>query len=434
MKKFIAALSILLVSTCVLAQEVKNNSIKDEDGDAPVLDAAYSLYGIAYSVSGVQSDYVYDVAHIRLHPGIKLSAGNVRGVFMFGIDQDFGRNGSSVTDSGVDPGTGNFVVGVKRAYLEIFNMFLPGLTAAAGLDRYRFPLVADNDFALFRVSRYFDPVKITFNYIKINEYSQVEKDAANIEDHRDVDALAAEIHFKSGIFSLRPGFIFIIGGEQSATASDARIMNFSLGLAADLNSVYLSLNGSYMAGRTDSQTTASAFAIDAEAGVTLYGKVRTGGFCTYGSGDDGTGTDDNSYFYNMNNLFGSTSKKTGAPDGRLLLLENATVAESTATGNVFDVMDDSRGYMSAGLFIEAAFAKVKLSALCGVAYFATADGAGNSFIGSELDLGASYTVAYNTELFVEAALLFAADSAVGPAASYEPGNVAQITLGITTDL
>jgi len=100
MKKFIAALSILLVSTCVLAQEVKNNSIKDEDGDAPVLDAAYSLYGIAYSVSGVQSDYVYDVAHIRLHPGIKLSAGNVRGVFMFGIDQDFGRNGSSVTDSG----------------------------------------------------------------------------------------------------------------------------------------------------------------------------------------------------------------------------------------------------------------------------------------------------------------------------------------------
>lgn len=437
MKKFIAVMAIVLCTTAVFAQGVKKDTkkdVKEAKGDNAKLDVAYSLYGLAYSVSGIQDDYVYDVAHIRLQPGITLSSGDIKGVFRFEIDQDFGRNGASVTDSGADPGTDNFVVGVKWAYLEISDMILPGLTAAAGLDEYSFPLVVDNDFALFRASYDFGIGNAALLYIKINEYSQVEKDAANVEDHRDVDALAVDVTVKFGLIGVRPGFIFITGGEQSTIASDARIMNFALNVTADISAVKLAVTGAYMTGDADADTAASAYAFDASAEIKLFGSIRAGGFCTYGSGDDGTGSEENSYFNMMNNLFGTTAKNTGAPDGRLMLLENATVANSTVTGNVYDTMDDSRGYMSAGAFIEAEYMKIKLFAQWGIASLVEEDASGNKVIGSEVDLGASYTVAYNTDIFVEAAFLLAGDVIVGPAALTSAENVTQFAFGVTTDL
>lgn len=434
MKRFMAAIAIVLLSACVFAQGVKKDSAKNVNGDSQKLDVAYNLYGIAYNISGVQDDYVYDVAHIRLNPGIVLSSGNIKGVFMFEIDQDFGRNGASVTDSGADPGTDNFVVGVKRAYLEISNMILSGFTAAAGLDAYSFPLVVDNDFALFRASYEFGMGKVLLGYIKINEYSQVEKDASNVEDNRDVDAFVADIPMKLGMFSVRPGVFYITGGEQSTIASEASLFNFALNVSAEISAVHVALTGAYMTGDADADTSASAYAFDAVADITLLGSIKAGGFLTYGSGDTGTGSEENSYFYVMNNLFGAVAKNTGAPDGRLMLLENATVASSTAAGNVYDVMDDSRGYMSAGVFAEAEYMKIKLSAQWGMAYFVAEDTSGNTFIGSELDLGASYTVAYNTDIFVEAAYLLAGDVVVGPASLASSENAFQIAFGVTTDL
>ncbi|HPS58224.1 MAG TPA: hypothetical protein PK514_08975 [Spirochaetota bacterium] len=434
MKKFMAVMAIVLFSTAVFAQGVKRDVKKDVKTETPKLDVAYSLYGIAYSVSGIQDDYVYDVAHIRLNPGIVLSSGDIRGVLQFEIDQDFGRNGAGVSDTGADPGTDNFVVGVKWAYLEVSNLILAGITAGAGLDAYSFPLVVDNDFALFRASYDFGIGKAVVSYIKINEYSQVEKDAANVEDNRDVDAFAADIPLKFGVFGVRPGLIFVTGGEQSTIASDARILNFALNVTADISAVNFALTGAYMTGDADADTSASAYAFDASAEIKLFGSIRAGGFCTYGSGDDGTGSEDNSYFYMMNMLFGTTAKKTGAPDGRLMLLENATVANSTAAGNAYDTMDDSRGYMSAGVFAEAEYMKIKLFVQGGIASLVKADASGNKMIGAEFDLGASYTVAYNTEIFVEAAFLFGGDVIVGPAALADAENVTQFAFGMTTDL
>lgn len=437
MKKFAAVLFVILFSAAVSAQIVKTGSDNNTDiakGEKLKLDAVYSLYGIAYGISGVQDDYVYDVAHIRLNPGLTLSAGNARGGFMFGIDQDFGRNGITASDSGADPGTDNFVVGVSRAYIEVSNMIIPGITAAAGLDQYSFPLVVDNDFALARGSYDFSMGKVMLCFIKINEYSRVEKDAANVEDHRDVDAFAADAILKFSIFSLRPGFIFIMGGEQSTLAADARIANFALNITADSGIVHFSLTGAFMKGNSGASTNISAYAFDAASEIKLSGSVRAGVFCTFGSGDDETSADDKSYFFNINNLFGTAAGKTGAPDGRLLLLENATVAGSTAEGNVYDTMDDSRGYMSAGLFCAVDFMKMKLSAQWGIASLAAADAYGNKLIGSEFDLGAAYRVAYNTELFIEAAYLLARDVVVGPVSLITPENAAQFAFGITTDL
>lgn len=416
MKKIIAMIVLILLSTSLYAKKVTRRNYKPEEiktetqrenNNEIIFD--FEFYGLVYGLRGGQGDYLYDASHIRLRPGFTLANNDMKAVFRLEIDQNFGR-GDSTRDA--DPGTDNYAIEVKHAYFETSESMLNGLVLMAGLNSYSFPVVVDNDFAQIRVSYDFGLVKPVLSLIAIDEFSEIERTETGVEQDSDLRAYAADIPFKYRGFGIRAGAMHIVGGGASPTASDGRVTNFAVNVTGDAGVILLDISGAYMIGDLDATTETKSYA--AVGGLTIKPSsgIRLGGFFTFGSGNDGSSaTENNSYFYNMNNLFGSTATKSGAPDGRLFLLENATVA-SSLTGmpaSAFDYMDDQLGYMSYGGYAEAEIGDFTALAQFGMAFLVEEDVNGNKAIGSEIDLKASYGIVASTSVFVEGAYIIAAD-------------------------
>lgn len=416
MKKFLVLIILILFSTSVYAKKITRRSYKkenvrqeetaDSSGD---ITFSFELYGLVYGLTGAQGDYIYDGSHIRLRPGFTLANSDMKAVFRLEVDQNFGR-GDNTRDA--DPGTDNFAVEVKHAYLETSESMLNGLVLMAGLNSYSFPVVVDNDFALIQASYDFGLIKPVLSLIAIDEYSEVEQTAAGVEQDSDLRIYAADIPFKYGGFSIRPLAMHIVGGGSSATASNGRITLIGANLTGDTSFAILNVAGAYMLGDLQENLGTSAFAVNAELKIKPASKIALAGFFTFGSGNDGSDpSENNAFFYNMNNIFGNISTKTGAPDGRLLLLENATVANSLTgmPASVFDYMDDQLGYMSFGGYAEAELDNFTILAQFGMAFLVEEDINGNNAIGSEIDLKVSYGIVPSTSVFVEGAYIIAAD-------------------------
>ena len=129
----------------------------------------------------------------------------------------------------------------------------------------------------------------------------------------------------------------------------------------------------------------------------------------------------------MNNLFGSLTAKSGAPDGRLFLFENATVANSLSGQPAadFDVMDSQYGYLSYGLYAGAEIGDFTLLAQFGMALLVEEDTNGERAIGSEIDLKVSYGVVPSTSVFIEGVYVVASDVL--------EENIYQAAFGMTTE-
>lgn len=444
MKKFITVVIILMFSTSVYAKKttrryykveeekreetrVENNKEDKKENnneEKQGINFDFELYGLVYGVIGKQGDYLYDGSHIRLRPGFIMANSDMKAVFMLEVDQNFGR-GDTIKDA--DPGTDNFAIEVKHAYLETSKKLLHGLVLQAGLNSYSFPVVVDNDFALLNASYDLGLIKPVLSVLVIEEYSEVEKTATGVEQDSDLRVYAVDIPLKYGGFSIRPLAMHIVGGGSSAAASKGRITLVGCNIIGDVGFAVLNASGAYMLGDLQENVGTSAYAADADLEIKLNKSIKLGGFFTLGSGNDGKDPDENNaFFYNMNNIFGDIGTKTGAPDGRLLLLENATVANSL-TGSPaadFDYMDDQLGYMSYGGYIEAAYGNFKALAQFGMAFLIEEDTNSNNAIGSEIDLKVSYGIVPSTSVFIEGACIIASDVL--------DKNVYQVAFGMTT--
>ncbi len=437
MKKILAIILIILFSTSVFAkakkvtrrsyktEEIKTDyygSKKDADQD---IYFSFEFYGLVYGLRGVQGDYIYDASHIRLRPGFTLANSDMKAVFRLEIDQNFGRG---IGNQDADPGTDNYAVEIKHAYLETSESMLNGLVLMAGLNSYSFPVVVDNDFALIQASYNFGLVKPVLSLLTIDEYSEVEQTAAGVEQDTDCRAYAADIPIIYRGFGIRTGVMHIVGGGGSPTFSEGRVTNIAVNVTGDVGFALLDASGAYMTGDLNSTTETNSYSFDAELAIKPAKGIRLGGFITFGSGDDGSDASEyNSYFYIMNNLLGSTTSKSGAPDGRLLLFENATVANSLTgmPASVFDYMDDPLGYMSYGGYAEAEIGNFTALAQFGMAFLVEEDANGKNAIGSEIDLKVSYGIAPSTSVFAEGAYIIAADVI--------EDNAYQAAFGMTTE-
>lgn len=429
MKKFLALLGMLFIAAGAYAQEAAKGP-----------DFKYSLKGWVYGVSGAQKDYEYDYSHIRFRPLFSAGTDNVKAVVQLEIDQDFGRG----TDENVnaDPGTDNKVVEVKHAYLEVKDAIVPGVTLMGGLNGYKFPVVVDNDFALFQAGFDFGMGKAILSYIQIDEYEYAEATAADpsVKQNKDITAYALDLPIKAGMLTVRPGVIYIKGGNESALAQKASMTNYALNITGDMGVVAFTASGAYMGGTlSDNGTTkveTSAFGADLGVDVKPADGIKLGVFFTYGTGNDGKDAEkDDSYFYNLNKLFGKTSNRTGAPDGRLFLLENASI---TGVGghNIddnFDVMDNQLGWMAYGINAQAKIDKLTLFVQYGIASTVEKNANDKTGIGSELDAKVSYLVGPKTDLFVEGAYFMSSDDmGVGKYTAAE--NAYQVAWGLITSI
>ncbi len=402
MKKFLVVLSALLIATGAFAQEAKK------------ADFNYSFFGIAYGVMGAQDEVEYDYSHIRVRPFFTVGNENVKGVVRLEIDQDYGRNSDS---SGAGKGTDNMVVEVKWAYLQVADMLIPNLTATMGLNAYYFPMVVDNDFAMTQLAYDFGMGKAIFTYIKIDELDKDETTATGDTKRDDAQAYAIDLPIKAGSINIRPGFLYITSGANAAlrfdldddgtpdlTASKAKLYNAALNVNGDFGMVGLDLTGAYLWGNvtetTEGKVDVAAYAFDALLTVKPAEGISLGLFATYTSGQD-----DGDKFKGYDIIMDTYM---GACDGRLFLLEAAGVA---ADGGYqpFDVTDTFAGLIVYGVTAEAVFGNVTLLAQYGYAQVADDTTTGDSAIGQEFDLKASYTVAPATTLFVEGGYIKAGD-------------------------
>ncbi|HNX23076.1 MAG TPA: hypothetical protein PKG60_03460 [Spirochaetota bacterium] len=429
MKRLLMVCIALVFTGNVFAQEVKQ-----EEKKGPQFTYSAKLW--AYGVSGSQKDYEYNYSHVRLRPLFTLGNENIKIVTQLEIDQDFGRG----TDDNVnaDPGTDNKVIEVKHAYAEAKDVILPNVSLVAGLAGYKFPLVVDNDFALFQAGYDFGAGKASLSYIKVDEYEPVEQTETETKQNKDVDAYALDLPVKIDSLTVRPGVIYIKGGDESVNFTKTSLVNYALNVTGDMGTLAFTATGAYMNGTLKddgiTKVKTSAYGIDLGVDVKPADGIKIGLFGTYGTGNDGKDAEkDNSYFYTLNKVFGKTSNKSGAPDGRLYLLENASVT-SAGGYNDFDSMDNSLGYMAYGINAEAKIiSKLTLFAQFGMASTVEKDAGGNTGIGSEIDLRAAYEIAPKSSLFLEYAAIIAGDD-MGLGKYTTAENVSQIIWGVTAQI
>ena len=421
MKKFLVVLSALLIATGAFAQDAKK------------ADFNYSFFGIAYGVMGAQDKLEYDYSHIRVRPFFTVGNENVKGVVRLEIDQDYGKNAdTSITTStdlahshtitvanpsGAGKGTDNKVVEVKWAYLQVKDFLIPNLTATMGLNAYYFPMVVDNDFAMNQLAYDFGMGKAIFTYIKIDEYAQVEKKDNGTKQNQDAQAYAFDLPIKAGAVNIRPGFLYITSGKQATlafylddddapylTTSKAKLYNAALNVNGDMGMFGFDITGAYLGGNvtetTEGKIDVAAYAFDALLTVKPAEGISLGLFATYTSGQD-----DGDKFKGYDIIMDTYM---GACDGRLFLLEAAGVATNGGY-QPFDVTDTFAGLIVYGVTAEAVFGNVTLLAQYGYAQVADDTTTGDSAIGQEFDLKASYTVAPATTLFVEGGYIKAGD-------------------------
>jgi len=414
----------LLFAGSAFAQEVK----QEEEKKGP--EFKYSAKAWVYGANGSQSDYEYDYAHVRVRPLFSLGNDNIKIVTQLEIDQHFGK-GASDNDY-ADPGTDNKVVEVKHAYVDAKDVIIPNLSLMGGLNGYKFPLVVDNDYALFKAGYNFGIGQIYLSYIKIEEYELASNTETDTEQDDDATAYAFDLPIKFNGITVRPGVIYIKGGEQSSSFSETKLTNYALNVEGDFGIVAVNATGAYLTGDLNSTVETSAYGFDLGLDIKPAEGIKIGAFFTYGTGNDGSdATEDNSYFYNLNKIFGKTSNKSGAPDGRLFLLENATVTSSAM--NDFDSMDNALGYMSYGLNAQAKLDKLTLFAQFGMASTVEDSATGDSKIGSEIDLKASYEIAPKSTIFVEYGYFMAGDD-MGVGKYTEAESASQVAFGMTASI
>lgn len=422
MKRFFSLCMALLFAGSAFAQEVKQEEKKGPE-------FKYGLEGLSFidNTSGKagKEQLEYNYSHIRLRPSFSLGNENIKGVVVFEIDQDFGDapktiNNSTGKDSsrtGADKGTDNTIIEVKHAYLEVKDIFIPGLKAKTGLFKYVFPLLVDNDFGLHQASYdLFGMGNINLSYITTqekylyNRTSSSEKDTSTgiiytdrTKYRDDVVSYCADAVVKAGPINIKPAYIYTKFGKDNVTKrtagsaskyttdttydeslfSFARGSMYNAGLSFDGAIDALGFQASYVMRRGKADYTTheagasgtwiaddsvgydvikdrkiSTYAFDAAVSYKID-PVKVGLFYTQYSGQKATldttkKTKYQSHVALMDNVF-------GAPDGRLFLID-AAGKQNSGGFNAYDFGNFDSGMKIYGANLEAKIDKLSLFA------------------------------------------------------------------------
>ena len=415
MKKFLVVLMALLFATGAFAQEAEKKAAEFK----------YGFFGIAYGVMGAQDDMEYDYTHIRVRPMFTMGNDNVKGVVRLEIDQDYGF---AADDAGADVGTDNKVVEVKWAYMDVQNFLAPNLSLTMGLKAYFFPMVMDNDAAMTQVGYDFGMGKAILSYIKINEDSEVENTAADVETTTDAQMYAIDLPIKAGAITVRPGVMFLQaedlyeasvdtgidldgdGENDSVGGAEVSATNVALNANGEMGALGFDATFAYLSGEAGDIDIA-AYAADALVTFKAAEGIKVGVFGTYTTGQDFEEDDIMAYDAVMDAI-------VGAPDGRLFLVEANGVA-ANGGHTKYDQTESIFGQMNFGLMVEAVMGKATILAQYGYCSYAEDNGADEAFIGHEVDLKGAYEVAPATTFFVEFGYLTAGDDSINEEAAYE---------------
>jgi len=343
---------------------------------------------------------------------------NVSAVVRLEIDQDYGKTEPAPTNNqldGADKGTDNKVAEVKWAYVQVKDVLIPNLTLTTGLKDYYYPLIVDNDFALTSASYDFGMGSVTLGYIKVDEYSVDEQDAAGNDVNTDVQSYVADVTVKAGNITARPAY-FYTKDESSAY----RVSNYALNVAGDFGMVNVEATGAYLTLATEADDF-TAYAYDLGVNVKPVEGLTIGLFTSYNSGTTATDMDTVGFNATMDGLL-------GAPDGRLFLLEANSVDGNGGHQDYYDETQSEYGYAVYGINAEYVIGKVALFAQYGYMVSAEDNTAGDSAIGSEIDGKISLEVAPATSLFVEIGYLMAGDD------TFYADNATQYAWGLTTKI
>lgn len=457
MKRFFTLCMALLFAGSAFAQEVKQEEKKGPE-------FKYSIYGIAYGVSGSQKDYKYDYSHVRVRPYFTLGEENVKLVTRLEIDQDFGAKYDKAVkndDSYADNGTDNKVVEVKWAFLEMKDVVLPGLTLMGGLNGWKIPLIVDNDNAMFQATYDFGMGKAILGYVNHEENNYVSKNYNSTTDTAttnkdDVHSYVFQLPVKVADITITPAAVYTKIGKNGTeivddtVAStdlyrffDGSITNYAISAVGVMGPLDFTAAFAYAKGKVKIDTEAAGdltntdmedtdiktMAFDAGVNFKVNDMFKAGLFYTMYSGEKNTDEDIKGHMALMEKVY-------GAPDGRLFILDTAGV-QAAGGHDEFDMGENEQGMNIYGINAEVKVEKAKLFAQ--YAYVTlnkeVTNGEGKKVknLGQEIDLKLSYNVTSKASLFLEYGYVVAGDDM--DFGKYDKAeNVSQLAWGMTANI
>jgi hypothetical protein len=286
-----------------------------------------------------------------------------------------------------DIGADGVNVEIKNSYVDynLGNLNVKIGTQAGYLSR---GLVMDDDFSGAVITGNFGDISVPFYWIKINE-GGIGPDKN--DDDRDAFVIAPV--FKAGAMEVNP-FVMYVAQESTDLAG----YNVGLNLDAALDNVSAWFTGIYQGGDVNDDVSFKSYLVALGGGVNAGG-LDIHGQMFYASGDDNDADDDHEAFAD---LTGGQSYYWAEIMGYGVFDEQ--VSSNSCADKISDIMAFNIGASMSPV------EKLTVGADIWYAMLAEDDAAGEDYLGTELDLTASYKVIDNLTLDVVAAYLFAGDA------------------------
>lgn len=387
MKKLMVVLMGLLFSASAFAQDAKGPEFK------------YSVWANAFAITETtaKKDEYKDYSNIRVRPMFTLTNENVSVVARFEIDQYFGELDSPSKENHTPLGADRVNLETKNIYIDVKDMFMPGLSLRAGVAGYKYPIAFDNDASLFNVKFDAGMAKIDLAYIKAVEGSTIENTSADVEDMDDEQIYAAKVALNLGDITVTPAILYAVGEEQ-ATSGEYALMMPALSFAMKQGPLSVDADFVYVTGSYDTaDVDVSAYAAYVNVGYKVSDALKVNVFGLYA-----TGQDDSTDVTSFNDATWGDMEV-----GPMFIINDAGRINQVGISNEYDKA--SEGLMMFGLSAE--FKMDKLTVLGQIAYATTTSDevTKETAIGTELNLRLAYEVAPKTSVWGEFAYLAAGD-------------------------
>jgi hypothetical protein len=272
--------------------------------------------------------------------------------------------------------------------------------------------------------------KAIVSYLKVAENSTNNETVNPVtgdkltNNRNDIQIYALDLPIKAGDMTVRPGFMYFQGGKEAVNAvtlngvgavaadylQELSAYNAALNFTGNFGLVSLDATAAYLGGSSKPSGVKekfAAYAADVLLTIKPSDTLKAGLFFTMTSGDKNSTADkDENYMATMHAITGGGYTSMGR-----LFLMNYQGVWTNGCANIYDQGDTNGGLMIYGANVEAKMDKLTLFAQVGYVTVAE-DNGGDSVIGTEADLRASYEVAPKTNLFAEAGYIMAGDDSM----------------------
>ena len=315
--------------------------------------------------------------------------------------------GDTDDDSYGDVGTDGVAVEVKNSYVD-FNLGYYNFKIGAQAGYLGRGFIMDEDFAGAVITGDFGGVSVPFYWIK-----NVEGGEGKDKNEKDYDTIVIAPEFKAGNMKINPYFVysymeegstgFKVNGISTANIEDAYAANLGVDIDLALNeNANVWFTGIYQMGEAEYNThdydlSAYLFAFGGNIGIDA---LDIHGQMFYASGDDGSDKDYEGFLdlTNGQSYYWAEIMGYGMVDNQ--------VSAGSCADKISNIMALNVGASMSPM------EKLTLGADIWYAALAEDDANKEDYLGTELDLTASYQIMDNLSLDLVAAYLFAGDATV----------------------